>query len=97
MTPDDIKSKLRTLNPQLQERLRINRLYVFGSVARGQAELGSDIDILVDFEGAADFNSFMELQEQLENLLGRPVDLVTRKALRSELRQSIEQEAIRVA
>ena len=55
------------------------------------------MDVLVEFEGPATFSAYMDLKFYLEDLLGRPVDLVTDKALRKELRPNIEKEMIRVA
>ncbi|MGH2456741.1 MAG: nucleotidyltransferase family protein [Candidatus Limnocylindria bacterium] len=52
---------------------------------------------LVEYDGAATFDRYMELKFFLEDLLGRKVDLVTRNALRPRRRPSIESEAIRVA
>jgi uncharacterized protein len=71
-------------------------LSLFGSVARGQASDASDVDLLVDLDGPATFDGFMDLKLRLEELLGGRVDLVTRKAIRPRLRERIEGEAIRV-
>ncbi|MFO8013879.1 MAG: nucleotidyltransferase family protein [Phycisphaerae bacterium] len=66
----------------LCERFGVARLEVFGSVARGDAEAGSDLDILVTFEpGATPGLAFVELQRELEALFDRPVDLLTRSAV----------------
>ncbi len=65
-------------------------------LANHKAEQGSDIDVLVTFDGPATSKRYFGLQFYLEDLLGRPVDLVTHKALRPELRPYIEQEAINV-
>ena len=78
-------------------RLGVQSLALFGSVVRGTQRPDSDIDILVEFEGRATFDRYMELKFFLEELLGAPVDLVTHKALRPSLRPSIEREAIYVA
>ncbi|MFO8072579.1 MAG: nucleotidyltransferase family protein [Polyangia bacterium] len=75
----------------------MSRLAVFGSVARGSDREGSDIDILVEFDRAPGFDAFMDLKYYLEDLLGVPVDLVTRKALRPRIRKHVEREAIDVA
>jgi predicted nucleotidyltransferase len=56
----------------------------------------SDIDILVSFEGIATSARYFGVQFYLEDLLGFPVDLVTDKALRAQLRPFIEQEAVYV-
>ena len=69
---------------------------LFGSIARGTAHEGSDIDILVSFDVPATSERYFGVQFFLEDLLGRPVDLVTDKALRRELRPYIEQEAVHV-
>ncbi|PXX98658.1 nucleotidyltransferase family protein [Halomonas sp. LBP4] len=65
-------------------------------MARDEAEKSSNIDILVSFDGPATADRYFGLQFYLEDLLGRPVDLVTDKALRPELRPFIEREAMHV-
>ncbi len=79
--------------PVLRERFDVSGLALFGSSARDSAREDSDIDILVSFDGAATSARYFGVQFYLEDLLGRPVDLVTDKALRPELRPFIEQEA----
>ena len=63
---------------------------MFGSVARGDERPGSDVDILVEFEQTPNFDQFMDLKFFLEDILGRPVDLVTRPALEARLGPAIE-------
>lgn len=83
--------------PILRERFGVRELAVFGSVVRGEQRLDSDVDVLVTFDGPADFDRFMGLKFHLEDLLRSRVDLVTRKALRPELRVRIEKEAVSIA
>ena len=80
----------------LAERFGVTDLALFGSTAHGTASAGSDVDILVAFDGAATSKRYFGVQFYLEDLLGSPVDLVTDKALRPELRPYIEKEAIHV-
>ena len=80
----------------LADRFGVVKLALFGSTARGAAKLDSDVDILVSFDGPATSKRYFGVQFYLEDLLGRPVDLVTDKALRPELRPYIEREAIGV-
>jgi hypothetical protein len=80
----------------LAERYGVTDLALFGSTARGTARRDSDIDVLVSFSGVADSERFFGVQFYLEDLFGRPVDLVTDKALRPELRPYIEREAVHV-
>ncbi len=79
------------------EKWGVKSLALFGSAARGETHPGSDLDFLVEFEGRAGFDKYMDLKFFLEDLLDAKVDLVTRKALKSRLRPYIEKEAINVA
>ena len=80
----------------LTQRFGVTRLALFGSIARDAATANSDIDILVDFDGAATSQRYFGVQFYLEDLLGCSVDLETEKALRQELRPYIEHEATNV-
>ena len=80
----------------LRSRFGVTRLALFGSTARNAARDDSDIDILVAFDGPATSKRYFGVQFYLEDLLGRPVDLITEKALRAELRPYIEREAVNV-
>ena len=83
--------------PEIRQRFGVTHLALFGSTSRDEAGLESDIDILVTFDGPATSSRYFGLQFYLEDLLDAPVDLVTDKALRPELRPYVEQEAIHVA
>lgn len=87
---------LRAHMPEIRERFGVRDLALFGSTSRATAGAESDIDILVAFDGPATSGRYFGLQFYLEDLLGRPVDLVTDKALRPELRPFVEREAIHV-
>ena len=65
-------------------------------VARDAARPDSDVDVLVAFDGPATSTRYFGVQFFLEDLLGCPVELVTEKALRPELRHDIEREAVRI-
>ncbi len=95
-TTDDLIRLLRGHAPVWSERFGVRRLRLFGSWARGSATPESDVDLLVAFEAPATAKQFYGLQFCLEDLLGRSVDLVTEQALRQELRQSVEADAINV-
>lgn len=82
--------------PILPARYEVTRLALFGSTARNTARSDSDIDILVAFDGPATLERYFGVQFYLEDLFGCPVDLVTDKALRAELRPYIEKEAVHV-
>lgn len=82
--------------PELARRFGVVRLALFGSMARDEAHPGSDVDIVVSFDGPATSQRYFGVQFYLEDTLGCPVDLVTEKALRPELRPFIELEAVNV-
>jgi predicted nucleotidyltransferase len=74
--------------------LGVQQLALFGSVARGEARLGSDVDLLVQFfPGAKTYDRFLPLSELLEVRLEHPVELVTVEALSPFLGPHILAEA----
>lgn len=87
---------LRAHKPELVERFGVVELSLFGSAAWDALGPDSDVDILVSFDRPANPECFFGVQFYIEDLLGRPVDLVTDKALRPELRPYIEAHAVRV-
>lgn len=87
---------LRVHLPTVIQEFGVEALALFGSMARDEAGAGSDVDILVIFDGPATSARYFGLQFYLEDLLGRSVDLVTDKALRTELRSCVEAEAVYV-
>ena len=80
--------------PQLQSQFGVRSLALFGSTARGQAEEGSDVDILISFVSAPTSKQYFGARFYLEDVLRCPVDLVTEKALRQELRPYVERDAV---
>ena len=74
--------------------LGVERLALFGSVARGEARSDSDVDLLVQFSpGTKTYGHFLALSELLERRLGRRVELVTVEALSPFLGPRILAEA----
>ena len=69
-------------------------LRVFGSVARGEADVRSDVDFLVEMEPGRSLFDLGGLQYELERLLGRPVDVVTERGLKPRIRDRVLQEAV---
>jgi predicted nucleotidyltransferase len=96
MNRQAILDRLHAEAPGLREKYRVKSLAVFGSMARGDDREESDVDILVTFEGKADFDRFMGLKLDLEDLFHRPVDLGTPDTLRPEMRAAVERDLIHV-
>ena len=93
MTRDDILRLLRTHRPAL-ERLGVTSIAIFGSTARDEARPKSDVDILVEIRRPMGLFEFIGIKEDLEQLLGRPVDLTTPDGLHPALRDQILEEAV---
>ena len=75
-------AELRLRLPELCRRHGISRLEVFGSVARGDALSGSDVDLLVTFRPEIHPGlDFFSIQDELELLLNCEVDLLTRRSV----------------
>lgn len=96
MKTSEILSILSKEKPALQKEFGVRTLALFGSAARDELLPDSDIDILVEFEGAGTSRSYFGTQYRLEEVFGRPVDLVTRRALRQEIRPYVERDLISV-
>lgn len=95
-TREDVLAHLHQAAPELRAQ-GVKDLWLFGSAARAELKASSDIDILVDFAVPVTLFDFARLRRRLEALLGRPVDLVTRDALKPQLRERILREAVRAA
>lgn len=69
-------------------------LRIFGSVARGEERQDSDVDFLVEMEGDRNLLDRIGLMQDLEDLLGRKVNVATVKVLRDFCRESILKDAV---
>ena len=92
-TFDEAVVRLRPKAVAMRE-LGVERLAMFGSVVRGEPRPDSDADVLVRFaEGSKTYERFLDLAELLEEVLGRPVELVTVESLSPILGPKILAEA----
>ena len=96
MTRNEILRLLAANREKLKE-LKVKRLALFGSVARGEEASESDLDMLVEFTQPISLSLYMNLKFFLEKLVGREVDLVTPDAIRPRLRPYIEKDLVDVA
>ena len=94
-TKDEILSLLVQNKAELKYRFKVRRLALFGSYARGDQKPDSDVDILVDIDPSVGLE-FVTLAEQIEQLLGLPVELVSLRAIKPNKLKYIERDLIYV-
>lgn len=94
MSTKDLLVKLRALKPEMAARYKVKEVGLFGSFVRGEQDRASDIDVLVDFEEGADLFDLAGLGLFLEEELQRQVDIVPKRALRAEIRESVLGEVV---
>jgi hypothetical protein len=88
---NSVEQKIRELKGYLKEEFYVKKIGYFGSYARGEYTSSSDIDILVEFSKPLGWK-FFELQDFLESKLNMKVDLVTKNALKKQLKDQILKE-----
>lgn len=93
----EVIEKLNKHSKQLAEQYGISALYLFGSVARDEDSIASDVDLMVEFSDPVGLFDFVALKHDLEAILSCPIDLGTKRSLKRDLQDMIESETIRVA
>jgi len=78
---NEIIKVLNTNKEELKSKYKVKAIRIFGSYAKGEQKETSDIDIIVDFEEYPTLIEFLRIQEELENLLGVKVDLLTEESI----------------
>jgi predicted nucleotidyltransferase len=88
ITKSDILLKLREIKPSLYKDYAVTRIGLFGSFSEGFNTAESDIDLLVELEKPIGWK-FFTLELYLQNIFGRKIDLVTKNALKEQIRETI--------
>ena len=94
MSPNELLQEKREDILRVANKRGASNVRVFGSVARGEADSKSDIDILVDLEPGHSLFDLGGLLMDLQDLLGYKVDVVTERGLRARIRERVLNEAI---
>lgn len=95
LTTEEIISKIQEIKPQLADKYPIRSLAIFGSHARNEQDEDSDLDILLEFDEKIGLQ-FIDLADELELLLGRRIDLVSKGGIKEKYFQNIKQDLIYV-
>ena len=90
----EMEEILRGHKEELSKKYKVKEIGMFGSFVRGEQKKRSDIDILVEFQEVPDLLKFIELERYLTRLLRKKVDLVSKKAIRPELKEIILNEVV---
>ncbi len=92
---DDVLNTLRSHEQELR-RIGVAHAAVFGSVARGDAQIGSDIDVLVDLDDSYPMGIFeyARVKLHINEILDGAGDVVNRRTLKPLLRESILHDAV---
>jgi predicted nucleotidyltransferase len=91
-----ISSRQEHIIKTVIQKVKPTLIGVFGSFARGEEHKGSDLDILIDFEKKVDLLELVGLEQELSELLGIKVDLITLRSVSPSLRSHIESDLIRI-
>lgn len=90
VVPERLAARVRALGDQYG----IRNIRIFGSFARDEARPDSDLDLLVEYVPGRTGFAFVEFCEQVEELLGRRIDVVTEKSLHPLVRDQILRQAV---
>ncbi len=93
MKRDQVLAILAQHREKLAE-LGVKSLFLFGSVARNEARLDSDVDFIVEFNRSVGLFEFIEVRLYLEDILGCSVDLGTQECLKQHLREPVLKDLI---
>jgi uncharacterized protein len=96
MTQEELIREIQEVAPRLPHCERIKKISLFGSYLHGDAKEDSDVDLLIEISRPFTYFDLAEVQIQLEETLGKDVDLATSDSLSKYIRENVIQESILV-
>lgn len=94
-TQSGVLKELTAAAPDIRERFGVKRIGIFGSFARGDQTVKSDVDVVVELaDGYSTLRNFISLADFLEELFRRKVDLLTIEGIDRYIRHRVEAEVI---
>jgi len=91
-----ITAQQQSIIKKITKKYHPTLLGVFGSYARDQETKASDLDILIDFESNLDLLEIIGLEQELSELLGVKVDLVTLRSVNKSIKPYVDRDLIRI-
>lgn len=92
---DEILELMKARLNELKDRYPIKNIFIFGSYARGEEKSDSDVDVLVELSEPIGLR-FVELADDLEDIVGKKVDLVSKNSIKDKMMMRIKEELIEV-
>ena len=96
ITLADIKRVLNTEMPRLRAKYSVESLEIFGSYVRGEQDVDSDVDILINYIKTPGYFELIGLENHLSELLGVRVDLGTKASLKPRIKSRVLSEAVTI-
>lgn len=93
LSKTEIENKLQRIKPALMDKFHVSKIGYFGSYVNGKQTINSDLDLLVEFSQPVGWQ-FFALEKFLEQVLGLPVDLVTKNALKEQIKDTILNQVV---
>ena len=93
-TRQEIMARLRNLKGELATRYDVREIGIFGSVARGDDDQKSDLDLFVEFGPDADLIAYIGLWQYLEDTFGMKIDLVSKGGLKGDMREAVMRDLV---
>jgi len=93
---EEVKLQLQALKPTLNKRFKVETVDIFGSLARGEQNEKSDLDILVTYSEMVDFLLIARLRRYLKRKLHIKVDVITKEFLNKYIKEKVLEEAVPV-
>ncbi|MCX6696850.1 MAG: nucleotidyltransferase family protein [Methanoregula sp.] len=90
----EVMARLKSLKGELAAHYDVREIGIFGSVARGEDDQKSDIDLLVEFGSNADLITYIGLWQYLEDIFGTKIDLVSKGGLKSDMRDAVMRDLV---
>lgn len=91
---NNVISTLNLHKSEIFKNYNLKELGIFGSLVRGENNINSDVDMIVDYNITPDLLKYIELENHIEKLLNVKVDLVIKNSIRPELKRDILNEVI---
>ena len=93
---EEVKLQLQALKPTLNKRFKVETVDIFGSLARGEQNEKSDLDILVTYSEMVDFLLIARLRRYLRRKLHMKVDVISKEFLNKHIKEKVLEEAVPV-